>query len=83
MTVEVILRPQAESDIQTVRRWYEEQRDGLGEEFIAAVQERLEAIRQFPEVCPAIYKRVRRAVVLRTGRANELLRGNLQRAACW
>ena len=63
MTVTVILRPRAERDVEIARGWYDAQRGGLGEEFLALVQERLEVIRQFPEACPTIYRKVRRAVV--------------------
>ncbi len=65
MTLAVILRPRAERDIVIARDWYDAQQIGLGEEFLAAVQERLVAIRQFPEACPKIHKKVRRALVRR------------------
>ena len=65
MTLAVILRPRAERDIDSIRRWYDAQRMGLGEEFLTSVQERLEGIRRFPEACPAIYRKLRRAVVQR------------------
>jgi plasmid stabilization system protein ParE len=65
MTLAVILRPGAERDIEIARNWYDTQQFGLGEAFLSAVQERLEAIRQFPEACPKIHKTVRRALVRR------------------
>lgn len=65
MTRRLALRPRAESDIRSAFEWYESQRAGLGEEFLAAVREKLEAVRSFPESNPVIYRDVRRAVVSR------------------
>lgn len=65
MTRRFFLRPRAENDIRSAFEWYESQRPGLGEEFLTAVRERLEAVRSFPESNPVIYRDVRRAVVSR------------------
>jgi plasmid stabilization system protein ParE len=65
MTRRFTLRPRAESDIQSAFEWYESQRPGLGAEFLTAVREKLEAVRNFPESSPVIYRDVRRAVVSR------------------
>lgn len=42
------IRPAAERDLSETRDWYEAQRPGLGGEFLAAVDERLDHIRDFP-----------------------------------
>ena len=65
MTPRYTLRPRAEHDIQAAFEWYESQRPGLGDEFLVAVRQRLEAVRAFPESCPVIYRDIRRAVVSR------------------
>ena len=65
MTRQFILRPRAERDIQSAYEWYESQRAGLGNEFLAALRERLEAVRSHPESSPVIYRGIRRAVVSR------------------
>ena len=39
-----ILRPAAAADVEGAYRWYEDQRAGLGEEFLAAVEAGLEMI---------------------------------------
>ena|SRR5438477_3821750 len=65
MTRRFVLRPRAENDIQSAFEWYESQRSGLGEQFLTAVRERLEAVRSFPESNSIIYRDVRRAVVSR------------------
>lgn len=63
MTLGMILRQKAERDIEFARNWYDAQQVGLGEEFLSAVQERLVEIRRFPESCPEIHKKLRRALV--------------------
>lgn len=65
MTRRFIIRPRAERDIQSAYEWYESREPGLGEEFLEAVQNKLEMIRELPESCPVIYRDVRRAVVSR------------------
>lgn len=65
MTWRFILRVRAERDIQSAYEWYESQRPGLGEQFLVALRERLEAVRDHPESNPVLYRDVRRAVVPR------------------
>lgn len=65
MTWQFILRPWAEHDIQSAFEWYEFQRAGLGAEFLAALRERLEAVRAKPESSPVLYRGIRRALVSR------------------
>ena len=65
MTLRVILRDRAQNDLRSAFKWYESVRAGLGAQFLAAVQERLENIAEFPEAHPVIYRRIRRAVVSR------------------
>jgi toxin ParE1/3/4 len=60
-----VLRPRAENDIRSAYEWYESQRRGLGEEFLAAVRQRLEQVQEFPEAHTTVYRNVRRAVVSR------------------
>lgn len=65
MTRRFIVRGRAERDLQSAFEWYESQQRGLGDEFLAAVRERLDAVRSFPESAPVLYRDVRRAVVSR------------------
>ena len=65
MTRQFILRPRAEDDIRSAFEWYESQRAGLGAEFLAALRQRLEAVRANPEASPVLYRGIRRAVVSR------------------
>ena len=39
MPVELVLAPEAESDIAEAYAWYEDRRAGLGEEFLSSVDE--------------------------------------------
>jgi hypothetical protein len=45
MTVEVRLRKEAESDLAIAALWYEEQRVGLGHEFLGNALDTLQGIR--------------------------------------
>ena len=65
MNYDLIIRPDAESDVADARSWYEEQRAGLGDDFVLCVEEALERIRRAPEVNAVSYKRIRRALVHR------------------
>lgn len=61
MSHPLILRPEAEEDLAEGRDWYDGQRDGLGAEFLAAVDDVFGRIRETPEVYATEYKSVRRA----------------------
>lgn len=51
MTPQFILRPRAESDIQSAFEWYESQMPGLGEQYLGALREKLEFVRGVPANC--------------------------------
>jgi plasmid stabilization system protein ParE len=51
--------------VEAAYRWYEDQRAGLGEEFLAAVGQTVEAIASHPAGYPAIHRETRRALVRR------------------
>lgn len=61
MSHPLIIRPEAEEDMTEARDWYEEQREGLGIEFLTAVDEVFDRIREMPELYVPEYKTVRRA----------------------
>jgi plasmid stabilization system protein ParE len=65
MTLPVVFRRRVGRDLAEARGWYEEQRIGLGEEFLAAVGASLDAIEQFPEMFTRVHGDVRRAIVSR------------------
>ena len=65
MSPPLTLRPAARAEIQIAFEWYEEQRPGLGEEFLAVLRESLAAVEEAPFRYPVIRKDVRRALMRR------------------
>ncbi|NQU21354.1 MAG: type II toxin-antitoxin system RelE/ParE family toxin [Candidatus Nealsonbacteria bacterium] len=65
MTYRLVLQPEAEADLNEAYRWYEDQRPGLGGEFIESVEAVIERIRRTPELPAVVYKEVRQALVRR------------------
>ena len=65
MTLPVVFRRRVQSDLTAAFDWYEEQRSGLGEEFLAAVQSTFKNVEFYPEVFACVHGEVRRAIVSR------------------
>jgi plasmid stabilization system protein ParE len=65
MTRPLVVRRRAQNHIRAAYQWYESQRAGLGGEFLAALGEKFEHLRTFPEGGAVVYRNVRRAVVSR------------------
>jgi len=65
MTISLIIRPEAERDLNEAYRWYEQQFDGLGQEFVICIDAVLSVIRRTPKISPKIYKDIRRALIRR------------------
>jgi plasmid stabilization system protein ParE len=65
VTLEVRLRPEAEQDLADAAAWYEEQRQGLGHEFLDEVLAMVLSISEAPLMYPDIYRNTRRAVIHR------------------
>lgn len=63
MSTPVILTPEAEQYLAEGRDWYERQRYGQGDEFVAAVGEVFERLAANPRMHQVVRKDVRRAVV--------------------
>jgi toxin ParE1/3/4 len=61
MSHPLIIRPEAEEDMAEGRDWYDRQREGLADEFLTAVDEVFDRIRETPELYAPEYKAVRRA----------------------
>jgi plasmid stabilization system protein ParE len=58
-----VVRPAAELEIATAFEWYELRREGLGLEFLNAVEASLALIRRSPLMFPVVYRDTRRAVL--------------------
>ena len=61
MSYPLVIRPEAEQDMSEARDWYDGQREGLGADFLTAVDEVFDRIRETPEMYAAEYKSVRRS----------------------
>ncbi len=65
MNYEVLMQREAEADVRAAYQWYEAQDDGLGEEFLRAIDARLAAIQRNPFAYVTVHKDVRRALLRR------------------
>ncbi|MDQ3815460.1 MAG: type II toxin-antitoxin system RelE/ParE family toxin [Armatimonadota bacterium] len=63
MRRKLLIRPEAEADIVTAHNWYKLQAEGLGTEFLRAVDACLSAIERNPLAYPLIHKQVRRSLI--------------------
>lgn len=65
MAHELIIKPEAELDLETAFQWYEEQRSGLGREFLECVDRVFDRIRQFPKSGLLMHRAARLTLVER------------------
>jgi len=65
MTFPLNLESEAEADLAEAYLWYENQRTGLGREFIECVETVFARIQNTPELYAATYKNVRQVLVRR------------------
>ena len=65
MSLPVVFQPGVREEVDDAYVWYEQQRKGLGEAFLAAVQVALDQIGQAPEAHAPIYRTVRHCQVKR------------------
>jgi plasmid stabilization system protein ParE len=65
MTVEIRLRPEAAQDLADAAEWYEEQRAGLGHEFLDEARATLSTIAEMPSMYAQIHRSARRALMQR------------------
>ena len=63
MTLPVVFRRRAQSDLAGTFDWYEEQHSGLGEELLSAVQSTSKSNGRYPEMFAAVRGAVRRAMI--------------------
>ena len=65
MTWTVQFTTLAEDDVAEAYGWYASSRRGLGDEFLADMDTVIQMIEQVPEVCPTVYRELRRALLHR------------------
>ena len=65
MNLPIVARQRVKYALSAARDWYDEQRPGLGEEFLTAVRSTLTTIQHYPKIFSPSYGEVRRAIVSR------------------
>ncbi len=65
MTYSLVIRAEAELDIQQAYQYYEAREPGLGSEFVRAIDACLSKIRRNPMAYPKAYQQIRRALIRR------------------
>ena len=65
MSLPLRFRPEAVDEFVEAADWYDEQRPGLGDEFVESVQSKLATIVEWPEGFPKVHNEFRRALVSR------------------
>lgn len=63
MIYELLIRPEAESDMLEAYAWYEDRRPGLGAQFLQAAESCLERIQRYPLAYAKVEDEVRRALL--------------------
>lgn len=59
MKYDVIIRPEAELDIELIAEWYEFQRNGLGHEFLISLDDGINLIANHPEIYQIRFRNTR------------------------
>lgn len=62
MNLPLVFHPDVQGEIDDSYRWYEQKRAGLGQDFLASLDEVFNRLQQTPEAHQVIYKDVRRAL---------------------
>jgi plasmid stabilization system protein ParE len=65
MAANLIFAPEAETDLSEAYDWYEQQRAGLGDQFLDAVNACMSAVCASPRMHRVVFKTYRRALVRR------------------
>ncbi len=63
--IPVEFRPAAATELEEAARWYDRQRPGLKDEFLAAVTEAISSMAENPRQFAVLYREVRRVLVRR------------------
>lgn len=63
--VRVLVLPPAKADMDAARRWYDQQRAGLGARFLAEIDHLIRRLAENPRVFPLSHDGLRRALLRR------------------
>lgn len=63
--MKIVFHKEIKNDLQTAYEWYEEQRKGLGEEFLSTFEAGVYSVQRNPLICSRVYKELRRTVFQR------------------
>lgn len=63
--MDVVFRAEAAEDARLARDWHDDQRPGLGSEFVLEPQHLIDLIRDMPDAFPAVRDPIRRALLHR------------------
>ena len=63
MSYSLLIRPEAELDIQDAYQFYEERSQGLGSEFVRSIDACFSSIGRNPMAYPTVYRNIRRALI--------------------
>ena len=61
----LILRPAAVGDLERAYRWYQREREGLGEDLLREVQAAIDSALENPRMYPVVHRDTRRILVRR------------------
>lgn len=61
----LIIKPSAVLDATEAANWYNDKREGLGSEFLLALDAKINAIRRNPKLFQVVYKNIQRALTER------------------
>ncbi len=62
MSFPLVFHPSVKGEIDEAFRWYEQKRPGLGDDFLAAIEEVFNRLRTMPQIHQTVYRDVRRAL---------------------
>lgn len=65
MSLRLHVRPESEQDLEDAAAWHEEQRRGLGQEFLDEVLRSFRQVTEQPRLYPTVHRDTRRALTHR------------------